>query len=292
MSKATLIDGITTHAAITKKQATAAYNSVVATLQAELAANLKTELPGIGKSKPRRAQPRTGATRGQVKKSPSLRAFASALALPKRLKTQWLKKQWLKAGTTMTTAAPAVAKPSIKAIKPVSIDVRRKALLAQIHIVRKQLVDSGVMDEDGYRAALRVATTSKYNVTGKDSLKLMSEYDLKDSLRHLQKLARLHQPAAQQANTNTLRTGKPSFADKVAAARPLERKLWAQWIALGKAGKLETPGEYGLYAFVKRRTDIDRPKWCTDAQLKGLIEQIKQWDKRYDSPANDGGHSE
>jgi DNA-binding protein HU-beta len=66
MSKATLIDGIATHAAITKKQATAAYNSVVATLQAELAANRKTELPGIGniKATPRPAKdgrnPRTG----------------------------------------------------------------------------------------------------------------------------------------------------------------------------------------------------------------------------------------
>lgn len=174
-----------------------------------------------------------------------------------------------------------------------AIDKRRKALLAQIHIVRKQLVGAGVLDEDGYREALRSATTSKFHTTGKDSCTLMSEYDLQNALRHLRKIAALHKlqstnqtvpaPYAGKAVTQRVldRAKQDEFAYKVATARPLEKKLWALWNAMGRAGKLETPTEYGLYAFVKRRTDCERPRFCTDKQLHDLIEQVKAWDVRH-----------
>jgi hypothetical protein len=196
-----------------------------------------------------------------------------------------------------TAAAPA---SPVKATKPAlpTIDKRRKALIAQIHIVRKQLVDVGVMDDDGYRAALRSATTSKFHTTGKDSCTLMSEFDLMNALRDLRKIANLHKlpsttqtvPSPYAAKTPTTNKAADDFANKVATARPLERKLWAVWNAMGRAGKLETPGEYGLYAFVKRRTDCDRPRFCTDKQLNDLIEQVKAWDVRH-TPTQSATHS-
>ena len=182
----------------------------------------------------------------------------------------------------VTAAATSKPTPAIKAVfktvyKPATPDSRRKALLAQIHIVRKQLVDAGVMDDDGYREALRIATISKYQSVGKDSLKLMTEYDLKDSLRQLRKVASLHNLPAYLAHDT---------AAKASQASALERKLWALWYALGRAGKLSHPTDAGLRAFVKHRTDVDHPRWCTDAQLHSLIEQVKKWDERYDAPAS------
>ena len=66
MSKSTLVDNIAAHADITKKQAALAFDALVTSLQGELAANHKAELPGIGniKATPRPAKdgrnPRTG----------------------------------------------------------------------------------------------------------------------------------------------------------------------------------------------------------------------------------------
>ena len=188
-------------------------------------------------------------------------------------------------------AAPANQATPVKTTKPVAtIDQRRKALLAQIHIVRKQLVGAGVLDDDGYRAALRAATTSKFHTTGKDSCTLMSEFDLKDSLRELRKIATLHKLPSTTQKIPQQYAAKPAapskaqadWANKVDTARPLEKKLWAVWNAMGRAGKLETPSEYGLYAFVKSRTECARPRFCTDAQLHSLIEQVKAWDTRYE----------
>ncbi|MDO5623796.1 MAG: regulatory protein GemA [Pseudomonadota bacterium] len=135
--------------------------------------------------------------------------------------------------------------------------------IAAIHVLKAKL---RLSDED-YRALLIART-------GKASSKAMTEPERARVREHMQRLA----------ETLDLAPARPVRADQQPkykqAARPLERKVWALWDALGRAGKLSQPGPAGLQAWVKRQVGPDHVRFCSDAQLHTLIESLKLWQGR------------
>ena len=154
--------------------------------------------------------------------------------------------------------------------------------IAAIHVIKGQLKES--MTEEDYRALL-------VKLTGKASSKGMTDTELLKVRAHLSGLAEkmgVAKPRPQSTNLpahqqhkpgETTRTGYGRFgAFKIAS--PKERKVWAMWHDLGSKGKLDNPNGNALQAWVKRQTGVDQMRFCTDAQMNGLIESLKLWGGR------------
>lgn len=131
--------------------------------------------------------------------------------------------------------------------------------IAAIHVLKSKLA----LTEDDYRALLIA-------LTGVDSCKRMSPLQLAAVRTHLQKLA------------EKLGVAKPAsgVATSIARATPKERKVWAMWNALGRAGKLDNPSPQALQAWVKRQVGVEAVRFCNGGQLDELIESMKMWSKR------------
>lgn len=130
--------------------------------------------------------------------------------------------------------------------------------LAAIHALKNKLR----MPDEEYRALL-------FGQTGKHSCKDMTEPERQRVRQRLQQLAR--QAGLERADA------RPGYAR---AERPLERKVWALWHALGRAGKLDRSDAAALRAWVRRQVGVDDIGWCSNAQLHGLIESLKLWQGR------------
>ncbi len=135
--------------------------------------------------------------------------------------------------------------------------------IAAIHTLKNQLQ----LDDGDYRALLRQLTT-------KASCKEMTAPELLLVRTHLDKLA------GRAGVGKPHRVGSARFAALKSAARPLERKVLAQWASLGRAGLLAVPSAAGLRAFVKRQTTLDDLTFCSQAQLHALVEALKKWEAR------------
>jgi phage gp16-like protein len=145
--------------------------------------------------------------------------------------------------------------------------------IAAIHVIKGQLR----LSVDDYRALLQ-------QLTGKDSSKDMTDTELLRVRAHLSGLAEKMGvakprplPTHQQHKPGeTTRTGYGRFGTfKIAS--PKERKVWAMWHDLGSKGKLDNPSGNALNAWVKRQTGMDQMRFCSDAQMNGLIESLKLW---------------
>jgi phage gp16-like protein len=139
--------------------------------------------------------------------------------------------------------------------------------IAAIHTLKTKL---GMQDAD-YRHVLQ-------SVTGKASCKAMNATELARLRDHFDGLAKAHGIAT--VPSGAWRVGSVKAGNAAAAARPLERKVWALWGALGKAGKLDKPGPMGLRSFVQRQCDVTDVRFCSDAQLHSLVESLKLWGGR------------
>jgi phage gp16-like protein len=147
--------------------------------------------------------------------------------------------------------------------------------IAAIHVIKGQLKTS--MTEEDYRALL-------VKLTGKSSSKGMTDTELMKVRAHLSGLAEKMGvakprplPTHQQHKPGeTTRTGYGRFGTKTVAS-PKERKVWAMWHDLGRQGKLDNPSGNALQAWVKRQTGVDQMRFCSDAQMNGLIESLKLW---------------
>ncbi len=153
--------------------------------------------------------------------------------------------------------------------------------IAAIHVIKGQLR----LTVDDYRALLQ-------QLTGKDSSKDMTDTELLRVRAHLSQLAEKMGvskprplPTHQQHKPGeTTRTGYGRFGTfKIAS--PKERKVWAMWHDLGAKGKLDNPSGNALNAWVKRQTGVDQMRFCSDAQMNGLIESLKLWAGRETPPA-------
>ena len=139
---------------------------------------------------------------------------------------------------------------------------------AAIHVIRSQLEKRGLLDEYSYRALL-------LNLVGKSSCKDMNPVQQAKVRAHFDRLAEQHG----LRNAGTHNRAAKSVQQRTQAS-PLERKFWALWGALGRAGKLENPSQQAANAWVDRQLGVSAVRFCTSAQLVTLIESLKLWQGR------------
>lgn len=132
-----------------------------------------------------------------------------------------------------------------------------------IHTIKSRLK----MGDDDYRALLQ-------GLTGKRSSKDCSLTQLRAVRKHLQGLAERY-----GVDRAPLRSGmtQAEFEKSYLDASEPERKIWAMWNALVRAGHIQDKRPQALHAWVKRQTRVERLEWCNAAQLETLIESLKQW---------------
>lgn len=137
--------------------------------------------------------------------------------------------------------------------------------IAAIHVLKSQLR----LSDDDYRALL-------VNLTGKTSSKdctLAQRDQVRKHMEHLAERMGVARPRRDDRRADQQR----GYAQR---ARPLERKVWALWYALGRAGKLDSPTPAALQAWVRRQWCVDHVRFCSDEQLHSLIESLKLWGGR------------
>ena len=145
----------------------------------------------------------------------------------------------------------------------------RQALLAQVHIARKQLA----IDDDDYRELMQ-------RVTGHSSAKECSVGELRAAVANFERLG-FHP------------TGRAKRRDLGSGATI--RKARAMWISLYQLGAIEDGSDTALEAFGKRQLRVDRLRWASERDGFRLIEALKAiadrcgWDQRVSSrlPAAD-----
>jgi phage gp16-like protein len=133
--------------------------------------------------------------------------------------------------------------------------------IAAIHVLKAQLR----LTEDDYRALLNA-------LTFKSSTKDMTPAQRQQVRDHMQRLA-------ERSGLAPAGNGK-GWQAKRAAASPQERKVWAIWNALKRAGKIDNNSGQALNAWVKRTVQVDALQFCTGPQMDTLIEALKRWQDR------------
>ena len=132
--------------------------------------------------------------------------------------------------------------------------------IAAIHVLKAKLQ----LSDADYRALLNA-------LTAKSSTSDMTPAQRQQVRDHMQRLA-------ERAGLATKGSGPASAKRK--AVSPRERKVWAMWNALKRAGHIENNSEQALNAWVKRTVQVDALGFCTGPQLDTLIEALKRWEDR------------
>ena len=142
----------------------------------------------------------------------------------------------------------------------------RSTHIAAIHVLKSKLH----LQDGDYRALL-------LNLTGKASSKDLSEHQRRAVRNHMQQLAErmgVVQPTRQRPHAQA------KFDQIKAAASPKERKVWALWHQLGRAGLVLHTSAFALHAWVQRTVHVSALRFANDAQLDTLIEALKAWQQR------------
>lgn len=147
-----------------------------------------------------------------------------------------------------TTAAPA----------QFPANPRRRAMLAKIHVAKKQLQ----LDEDDYRQIL-------LDETGRTSAGDCTEAELERALRRFE--AKGFKPLPKAG-------AQPSQRP---AQHPVARKARALWISLYHLGAVESPNEKALESFARRQLKCERLVWADQRQGYKLIEALKAMAARH-----------
>lgn len=133
----------------------------------------------------------------------------------------------------------------------VKVNPGRNALIAKIHVARKEMV----METEDYRSLIR-------RVSGKTSCADCSFGQLEDVLAEMKRLGFVAKPAVRKA-----------------PARPVVRKIYALWNAMAPMLRSEGSQE-ALRAFVERQVGVSAPEFLEDAQAYQVIEALKRWQHR------------
>jgi phage gp16-like protein len=142
--------------------------------------------------------------------------------------------------------------------------------VAAIHVLKARLG----LDEDYYRALL-------IDWVGKRSCSGMTVEELLTVRGHLENLVRKHGLAVDAgAPTRRRRLSREQFEKAKKEASPRERKVWALWHSLGRAGLVNDTGARALDHYVERQVHVSALRFCTAAQLDTLIESLKGWARR------------
>lgn len=139
-------------------------------------------------------------------------------------------------------------------------DGRRRALLAKVHIAKKELR----LDDETYRDILK-------RLFGKPSSKNLTQSQLVDLVEHFKSLGWKSRPSRRAAGAprGGGRKGRPLDG------KPVSRKARALWISLYHLGCVSDPSESALAAFVKRQAGVDDLRFLND-ELP-VIEALKSW---------------
>jgi phage gp16-like protein len=138
--------------------------------------------------------------------------------------------------------------------------------IAAIHVLKSKLQ----LSEADYRALLNA-------LTAKNSTKDMTQAQRQAVRDHMQRL--VDRTTGQRAGSD--------WRAKRDAASPAERKVWAIWNALKRAGHIQNNSEQALNAWVKRTVGVEALRFCTGPQMDTLIEALKRWQDR---EVNHGTH--
>lgn len=69
---------------------------------------------------------------------------------------------------------------------------------------------------------------------------------------------------------------------------PMQKKMWALWQQLADAGRVNNRTMAGLLGFVKRQTGVEVLSWLTWPQESRIIESLKRWLYRDETPSTEG----
>lgn len=150
------------------------------------------------------------------------------------------------------------------AARAVKSDNGRRALLAKVHLAKKDLR----LDDETYRDVLE-------RITGRRSSAECSVGELETLVAHFR---------AQGFVPKVVGGGKSGTASvparRRAADHPVAKKARAMWISLHQLGVVENPSEQALEAFAKRQLGVERMQWMDQSLGYKLVEALKDWAKR------------
>lgn len=139
--------------------------------------------------------------------------------------------------------------------------------ISAIHVLKSKI---GLSDDE-YRGLL-------FQLTGKMSSKDMNARELLQVRDHMDKLG-VRMGVVQPVSRNRPMT-REEFEAARAKARPMERKVWALWHELGRKGLVGNTSARALNAWVHRIAGVSALNFATDAQLRTLVESLKEWSAR------------
>ncbi|MBX3589034.1 MAG: regulatory protein GemA [Ramlibacter sp.] len=133
----------------------------------------------------------------------------------------------------------------------------RNRELAQIHVAKKQFLDSGKFaSDDDYRAMLwtqaRVRSAAELDHAGRQKV-----------LDYLKRMGFSATKAGARAKARKL--------------EPRERLMFSLWQQLADAREVRDRRMPALLAFIKAQTGVDRLEWLNTAQQDLVIERLKRW---------------
>lgn len=140
----------------------------------------------------------------------------------------------------------------------------RRAILAKVHIARKELG----LDDDTYRAILE-------RLTGCRSAAGCSELQLAGVLAEFKAKGWVPTNTGSTPAQPVVNNRKPRPAD-----HPSARKARALWISLRQLGVVRNGSDQALEAFATRQLKVERLQWADQAQCYKLIEALKGIAKR------------
>lgn len=68
---------------------------------------------------------------------------------------------------------------------------------------------------------------------------------------------------------------------------PMQKKMWSLWQQLADAGRVNNRQMSGLIGFVKRQTGVESLAWLTWPQEHQVVEALKSWLLRGETPSSD-----
>lgn len=149
------------------------------------------------------------------------------------------------------------------AARAFSSDNGRRALLAKVHLAKKDLR----LDDDTYRDILE-------RETGRRSSAECTVRELEHLVAHFR---------AQGFVPKAIAGGRPNSAVQRGPRRadhPVAKKARALWISLHQLGVVENASEQALEAFAKRQLGVERMQWMDQGLGFKLIEALKAMAER------------
>lgn len=133
-------------------------------------------------------------------------------------------------------------------------DYRRNALIAKIHVAKKQMA----LNDCNYQALL-------IGATGKESCSDMNIAELDNVVKAFERYGFKAKPK------------RKLQSNKKVANAPQARKIRAFWLMLHHLGAVDDASEDSLEMFVKRTCGVDALNWLQERQADTVIRALRGW---------------